>query len=253
MTVVKVRNIELGSGIPKICVPIVASSEEEILKKASEIRHSDADIVEWRIDFYEDVFHTEQLAALLEKVNTAISPLPLLMTFRTKKEGGAREISTEQYVKLNIAAAESGYADLIDVEIFSGDETVSKIITEAHKSGTKVIASNHDFFKTPSQEEIVKRLCFMQDMGADIAKIAVMPQNRKDVLALLSATEEMTSEHTKTPVITMSMSSAGVISRMCGEVFGSCLTFGALGTASAPGQMRVDDLSTVLQLVHKSL
>ena len=75
----------------------------------------------------------------------------------------------------------------------------------------------------------------------------------QDVLTLLAATEEMSSEHADCPIITMSMDSTGVISRLCGEVFGSALTFGAAGKASASGQMKVEDLRTALRLLHKSL
>lgn len=48
----------------------------------------------------------------------------------------------------------------------------------------------------------------MQELDADIPKIAVMPQNKKDVLTLLSATEEMASEYADRPIITMSMAGA---------------------------------------------
>ena len=89
-------------------------------------------------------------------------------------------------------------------------------------------------------------------MGADILKIAVMPQSRKDVLTLLSATEEMDRRTTK-PLITMSMGPVGMISRLCGEVFGSALTFGAVGKVSAPGQIGAKDLSHVLNLIHQSM
>ena len=115
------------------------------------------------------------------------------------------------------------------------------------------MASNHDFFKTPDKDDIVGRLRKMQDLGADIPKIAVMPQNKKDVLTLLAATEEMASEYADRPIITMSMAGTGLISRLCGEVFGSALTFGAAKKASAPGQMGVNDLSTVLELLHNAL
>ena len=81
----------------------------------------------------------------------------------------------------------------------------------------------------------------------------LMPQSKLDVLTLLSATEEMNRLYADRPIITMSMAGTGVISRLCGEVFGSALTFGAAGKASAPGQMGVNDLNTVLNLLHKSL
>ena len=109
------------------------------------------------------------------------------------------------------------------------------------------------FFKTPAKADIIYRLRKMQDMNADIPKIAVMPQNKKDVLTLLAATEEMTTNYADRPIITMSMAGTGVISRLCGEVFGSSMTFGAAKKASAPGQMGVNDLSTVLDLLHKAM
>ena len=143
--------------------------------------------------------------------------------------------------------------DLIDVEAFTGDAIVTDIITRAHAAGVKVIASNHDFHKTPEKDEIVHRLCKMQELGADIAKIAVMPTCRRDVLTLLDATLEMQEQHADRPIITMSMAGTGVVSRLTGESFGSALTFGAASKASAPGQIGVEQLKQVLDIIHSSL
>ena len=253
MNTVKVRNIEIGAGIPKICVPIVGVTREEILAAAENIKSTKADVVEWRVDWYEDIFDFAKTEATMQALREVIGEMPILFTFRTSKEGGEKEIETETYVELNQNAAKTGLIDLVDVEAFTGDEAVKAVVETAHANGVKVIASNHDFHKTPAKEEIVFRLRKMQDLGADIPKIAVMPQNKKDVLTLLAATEEMVSEYADRPIITMSMSGTGVISRLCGEVFGSALTFGAVGKVSAPGQMGIEDLTTVLGLLHKSL
>ena len=162
-------------------------------------------------------------------------------------------MAADAYEALNLAVARSGDADLVDVEIFTGDETVSRIIEGAHAAGVAVIASNHDFDKTPEKDDIIGRLKKMQQMGADLLKIAVMPHSTRDLLTLLDATEEMNRLYAERPVITMSMGGVGVLSRMCGEVFGSALTFGAAGQASAPGQMQVEDLHTVLRLLHTAM
>ena len=253
MNTVKVRNIEIGAGIPKICVPIVDVTREEILAAAENIKSTKADVVEWRVDWYEDIFDFIKTEATMQALREVLREMPILFTFRTSKEGGEKAIETGDYVKLNQNAAKTGLIDLVDVEAFTGDEAVKAVVETAHTNGVKVIASNHDFHKTPAKEEIVSRLRKMQELGADIPKIAVMPQNKKDVLTLLAATEEMVSEYADRPIITMSMSGTGVISRLCGEVFGSALTFGAVGKVSAPGQMGIEDLTTVLGLLHKSL
>ena len=253
MNTVKVRNIEIGAGIPKICVPIVGVTREEILAAAENIKSTKADVVEWRVDWYEDIFDFTKTEATMQALREVLGEMPILFTFRTSKEGGEKAIETEAYVELNQNAAKTGLVDLVDVEAFTGDDAVKAVVDIAHANGVKVIASNHDFHKTPAKEEIVSRLRKMQELGADIPKIAVMPQNKKDVLTLLAATEEMVSEYADRPIITMSMSGTGVISRLCGEVFGSALTFGAVGKVSAPGQMGIEDLTTVLGLLHKSL
>ena len=253
MNTVKVRNIEIGAGIPKICVPIVGVTKEEIIAGAKTFDSIPVDVVEWRVDWFENVFEFDKVEDVLKDLREALGETPILFTFRTSKEGGEKAIEPEPYKELNIQAAKSGYGDLVDVEVFTGDEIVKEIIENAHACGVKVVASNHDFDKTPEKDEIVRRLQKMQELNADIPKIAVMPTCKKDVLTLLSATEEMYTNYADRPIITMSMAGTGVISRLCGEVFGSALTFGAAKKASAPGQMGVEDLKTVLELLHKSL
>ena len=250
MNTIKVRDIEIGAGAPKIIVPIVGVTKEDILNEAKTFDSIPVDVVEWRVDWFEHVFEFDKVEDVLKELRTVLGNIPLLLTFRTKKEGGERAIDTKDYKELNLRAAKTGYVDFIDVEIFTGDDIVREIIDGAHAAGVRVIASNHDFFKTPAKSDIIYRLRKMQDMGADIPKIAVMPQSKRDVLTLLCATEEMVTDYADRPIITMSMAGTGVISRLCGEVFGSSMTFGAAKKASAPGQMGVNDLNTVLDLLH---
>jgi 3-dehydroquinate dehydratase-1 len=209
--------------------------------------------VEWRVDWFDGVFDFAQVEDVLKDLRPALGDKPILFTFRTSKEGGEKAIEADAYAELNKKAAATGLVDMVDVEAFTGDEIVKDIIAGAHAAGVKVVASNHDFFKTPDKDDIVGRLCKMQELGADIPKIAVMPQNKKDVLTLLAATEEMATDHADRPIITMSMAGTGLISRLCGEVFGSAATFGAVGKVSAPGQMNAKDLDTVLKLIDASM
>lgn len=253
MSPILVRNVKIGEGIPKICVPIVGITKNEILESGKNINSVHADIVEWRADWYEDILVFEKMEETAKELREVLGNTPILFTFRTAREGGEKTIEKRAYIELNQKAAKSGYIDMVDVEAFTGDDAVEAIVKTAHACGVKVLASNHDFHKTPAKEEIISRLCRMQDAGADILKIAVMPQNKKDVLTLLAATDEMYSKYADRPIVTMSMSGTGVISRLCGEVFGSSLTFGAAGKASAPGQIGVEDLEAILGLVHKCL
>lgn len=55
------------------------------------------------------------------------------------------------------------------------------------------------------------------------------------------------------PLITMSMGQSGIISRLSGEFSAAAVTFGTIGAASAPGQIDLDSLRMVLQLLHKHI
>lgn len=253
MKTVLMKNVEFGAGIPKICIPIVGKNKEEIMEQAVGISQTSLDIVEWRMDWFEQVEDVQALKEMAKQLREVFINTPILATFRSRKEGGEKEISSEKYVEINVEIAKSGYVDAIDVELFTGDQEVATIVEKAHEAGVKVIMSNHDFDKTPSYDEIISRLRLMQEKNADIPKIAVMPKNTSDVLTLLQATNDMYTKYADRPIITMSMAGTGVISRLCGEVFGSCLTFGAYKKASAPGQMNVEDLKMMLTTLHNSL
>lgn len=248
---VTIRGMEIGDGIPKICVPIVEKNREDILLQAQLISKESPDIVEFRADWYEDMENWDQMKGLLKELRQVIGDAALLFTIRTQREGGNTGISVVDYKYLCERACQSGYIDLIDVEAYMQAGLLQQICKIAHENGVYVAASNHDFDKTPSEEEIVERLYFMDQNGADIPKIAVMPQSESDVLTLLCATQKYKATGGKKPVISMSMSRKGVISRLAGEVFGSAVTFASIGKSSAPGQIPIDEVRRVLEVIHR--
>jgi 3-dehydroquinate dehydratase-1 len=250
---IEVRGVKIGEGIPKICVPIVGKTQKEILTSAQAVKEAQPDVVEWRVDWFENVENIRSIIETLEKLRMTLGEIPLLFTARTMPEGGEWDANYTDYTVLNERVAQTKLVDLIDVELFTADKNTSEIIQIAHRAGVKVVTSSHDFEETPDKNELISRMCQMQELGADIPKIAVMPQNAADVLTLLTATQEMSEKYAKGPIITMSMAGQGFISRACGEVFGSALTFGAVGQASAPGQMQAGDLRTLLELIHRGL
>lgn len=234
---------------PKICVPVFGVTQDEIIQAAKKAAESVADIVEWRIDYYEDVKSPEKVSELLKQIYEIFQDKKLLVTFRSKHEGGELELEPDEYVCMYSNILEASYVDLIDVELFMGDNVVKELIDKAHKLGKKVIMSNHDFDKTPESDVIKERLKRMESLGADVAKMAVMPQSKDDVLRLMNTTHEVKALM-NVPVVTMSMGKLGVVSRMAGELFGSDMTFGTVTKASAPGQIEADKLNLILDIIH---
>jgi 3-dehydroquinate dehydratase-1 len=249
MKPVVVRNVKIGEGTPKICVPIVGQTKDEILAVAKEVQYVPADLVEWRVDWFEGVTDVACVRSVLKELREELKELPILFTFRTKAEGGEKDVTFEEYEKLLQAVAATRLADMIDVEVFI-DEKVMELVSSLQKEDMIVVGSYHNFHETPSKEEMIKRLCYMQEVGVDIPKLAVMPQTEEDVLRLLVATREMANVCAKGPIVTMTMAGVGAVSRISGEIFGSTITFGSLNQASAPGQIEVTALKKMLEILH---
>lgn len=248
MKIISIRDIHIGQGIPKVIVPLMGKNLDELLFEIKTITQASHDIVEWRADILEDVENIEFVKKVLTAIREALFPTPLLFTFRSYREGGNKQIEDDYYKKLLQEVIQTKKIDLIDVELFSSH--VSEIVETAKANDIYIVMSNHDFDKTPAKEEIIWRMKRMQELGAHIPKIAVMPKVPTDVLTLLDATYTMKSLYADRPIITMSMASTGVISRVAGEVFGSAATFGAGMEASAPGQIPASELRKVLEILH---
>ena len=245
-----IKHVTIGEGAPKVVVPLVGKTEKEILREAAVVKTHGPDIVEWRADFFEEVENITAVLAVVQKLRNFFSEELLLFTFRSFKEGGNREMDDEYYLELNQLVIQTGAVDLVDVELFSKEETVKALISKANEFEVYIMMSNHDFVQTPSKQEIIARLKKMHRYGADLLKIAVMPQSVDDVLTLLDATNTMKRE-SEAPIVTISMGKLGIISRLAGEVFGSDLSFGSVKAASAPGQIPIEELRQVLHTIHK--
>lgn len=249
--VLQVRGVQLGVGRPKVIIPLTDAHEAGLVGAAKRVAASRADLVEWRVDRFGRRDDPQKVTAMAARIHEIIGERPLLFTPRTKHEGSDWNPAGEGYRDLIADVCASGAIDLVDVQYLN--PAAKRCIEAAHASKVPVVASNHDFTGTPSAAEIADRLDAMASLGADVAKIAVMPHTPADVAALLAATA-ISSEASRVPLITMSMGPLGAVSRLAGQVFGSCATFATLGDAgSAPGQLPLDDVLVALDLIGRDL
>lgn len=246
MSCITIRGCSIGERRPKVILPIVEQTEAAILEKAQEFSTLRADCVEWRVDWFCAANDPHAVTHCLRALRNVLPDKLFLVTFRTKAEGGEKVLSAAEYAAYLHIVCESGCADLIDLEFFTAGGDLPTFIEQAHAAELAVVCSSHDFHKTPPRSVLVERMVQMQLAGADLPKVAVMPQSRADVLELLAATVEMREQHPETPVITMSMGALGAVSRLSGEAFGSAMTFANPGKASAPGQIPLDVLNAAL-------
>ncbi|MDN5351341.1 MAG: 3-dehydroquinate dehydratase [Clostridiales bacterium] len=243
-----IRGLEIGTGEPKIVLPISEHTEKAILEKAKRCVEAKTDLIEWRVDAFESFQDPDHVNRILKGIRKVIGNVPLIFTFRTQREGGNAFILPNDYRRLNLQAAKSGIVDFVDVEI---ETEADGLIEAVHEAETRVIASFHDFNGTPDRQFLLEKFKKMQAANADVLKIAVMPKDAADVSDLLWASSEMHLHYADRPLIAISMGALGVVSRISGEIFGSSMTFGALGSVSAPGQIEIHRLRDILKTMHQ--
>ncbi len=251
-TPVRLGPVELGAGAPAIVVPLVAGEVVDLTEQAAAARRA-ADVLEWRLDHLLDL-SPEAVETAGRALAEAADGTPVLATYRTAAEGGARRLdsSPDAYVACYRALLDAHLVAAVDVETALDDGVVAPLVAAARTAGAVVVGSSHDTLGTPPADQIVARLVAMATVGVDICKVAVTPHTPDDVLTLLTATRAA-SQRLDQPLITVAMGPLGVVSRLAGETFGSAATFGTVGPSSAPGQVDAVALRQVVDLVHQAL
>lgn len=244
----RIKNLEIGRGRPKTCAVVMGKTEQEILSLGLKANSIDCDMIEFRADDFLKILDFGAAKTLLGKLRKACNK-PIIFTFRRKAEGGHTDIDFEYYKKLNMTVAKNGYAEIVDIEALAAmDEP--EFINDLKLAGAYVIVSKHDFNRTPPLDDIIQDFFELQSLGGDIIKVSYMPSSKSDVLTLITATENMTSSFSLCPIIAISMGHLGTISRILGEFIGSAITFATINKSSAPGQLPIEGLTTMLSTLH---
>lgn len=233
---------------PEIVIPITDRTRDEIIERGREFAGLKAGIVEWRMDFFAG--YEKEAVSLVKELKQILNGKKLIVTLRTVFEGGEDNGKRFDYEGLLTDISRTGLADFVDVEIKREKEIINNIISAAHQAGTSVIGSYHDFAATPEKQEIVAILKEVRGIGADMGKLACMPCCDEDALTLLEATETMKQEYPEFPLITMSMGEQGRMTRLYGGLYGSEISFGCVGTSSAPGQIELEEMNAVFDKIY---
>lgn len=247
---ISTRGKILGGPRPLVCIPLVGNKKDDIVAEARNIPVLAPDAVELRVDAWDFIEDLDFSVSMIGKVRNMIGEFPIILTCRSHKEGGFKEIPDEAKFALYQAAADEKLVDYIDVELSCGSDKIDALRRFLETCGISMIISYHNFEKTPARDEILSILASEIESGAGVAKIALMPQSEEDVLCLMSATLETRRMYPDTPLITMSMGEMGSISRVSGGFFGSDLTFAVGSKASAPGQISVDSMKRCFHVLY---
>ena len=210
-----------------------AEALQGFLAAGAEQRARECDVVELRLD--QLGVGTETLLAQTESLET-----PLLVTARHPAEGGAGNLTAAE--RLALLRPFWGRASLVDIELRSLME-MREGVREAQVSGTAVVASFHDFERTPSLEVLEGAAAMAESMSLEAVKVATFLNQAEDLVTLL----KFASTPRRIRVSVMGMGELGPVSRLVLAKCGSVLNYGYLGAAgNAPGQWPASRLKAVL-------
>lgn len=246
-----------ADGRVAVAVATTGTDPRTCRDQAREARRAGADLVELRADLLAGAPDPVRVARTAACLSAELGEKPLLVTVRSAAEGGRARLDDDAYRDLVVALCEESRAlppgsrpAGIDIELERvGAAGLAELVDRAHAADLSVVSSFHDVHATPSDEDLLHRLTVMARSGADVAKIAVMPEGPGDVARLLALTV-VAHQELPMPLATMAMGVVGVVSRVAGGVFGSTLTFATAGAAaSAPGQPPIEELRRAMALL----
>ena len=199
----------------KICV-CIGDIER---KTALEVLRSEA-LCELRLDLLKQVEPFDELLNAGAK---------LIVTCRPNE----KQSTTARFAMLKRAIEHPVYA--IDLDLV--DPLLQDLKEPINTSGAKLILSHHDYSDTPGIERLNELRNSAFEEGADIFKIAALPNTKSDAIRLLSLLED------KREQIVVGMGELGKIVRLAAPYLGSLFTYvSTAGAETAPSQLENSQL-----------
>jgi 3-dehydroquinate dehydratase/shikimate dehydrogenase len=222
-----------------LCVPLAVPGVESVegaLADAARAAEHGGELVEWRIDGLDDA---DAIAGLVEQ-----SPLPSVVTCRSRVEGGAFDGDGDELVRrLTAATAGPRKPMAIDVELLrvQADVPLAEALADLSRGCERgLIFSTHDFEGRPA--DLTRRVAAMAEHPwCAVVKAAWRARSLRDNL---EAFELMREHRAVKPMVALCMGEFGLASRVLAGKFGGWMTFASLDAerGTAPGQPTLDEL-----------
>ncbi|MHC4394802.1 MAG: shikimate dehydrogenase [Planctomycetota bacterium] len=224
----------------KLTIPIAAQNLEQAAKQISAAKAGGAEMLELRVDYLKGLSANLVKKLIAEAKSNTGQDLPIIVTCRDQRQGGAKSYSEQLRVDVLIGAVESG-AEFIDFEYenFLSRENQEKMKSVLSKNPkTRLILSAHNF-ETKFADIDSLHADILQACPTAIAKLVYTAKDINDCFEGFDLLHKTSGER-----IVFCMGAAGLISRIIAKKLGSFVTFASIDdeSATAPGQLTVAEL-----------
>ncbi|NHJ22795.1 MAG: type I 3-dehydroquinate dehydratase [Candidatus Lokiarchaeota archaeon] len=243
----------------KVCVAIPIKTgdidvNKKLIEKALDNR---PDLIEFRFDYIDEINHISP--QFLKGLSNCIPPKILkIFTFRSTQEGGQYDLSIDEKCEVLRLLIETK-PDYLDIEIRSESKLLKRLIDLAHENGVKLIFSYHNFEKCLSYEEtteiltifnrkLTDELNYASDRMIDcVTKIIYTARDFDDNVVILNTCKKLSQLDYK--FVCFAMGELGILSRILCVKFGSLWTYGSSEDKTAPGQVKIEKIREIHQLL----
>mgnify|MGYP006273234003 CR=1 FL=1 len=215
----------------KLCGCVNEKTVDKVIETANS---SEADMIEHRIDYMEQLHKLDNLYTTINK--------PVIATNRKADEGGHKLQDEKQRINTLIAAIRSG-CKLVDIELSAEKKAV---IEHAKKNNCRVIVSFHDFEMTPD-EKTLKEIMLRQKESGDFGKIATTPKTIEDCHRVLNMVLE--AKKIGFPMIAFCMGELGKFTRITSLLYGAPFMYASIKETNAPGQLNIKEMKDILEVL----
>jgi 3-dehydroquinate dehydratase/shikimate dehydrogenase len=221
-----------------LTVPIAAKNLDQARHQIETALLAGAEMLELRVDYIENLT-VDMVKALIVEIRTrAAKNVPVIVTCRDKKEGGAIDYPAGLRIETIAAALKAG-AEYVDFEYesFLAPENRGRIRSALSQSlKGKLILSTHNFQgKFPQISNLYRHVQTVY--VAAVPKLVYTANHINDCFEAFDLLHNTGGER-----IVFCMGQAGLISRIIAKKIGSLATFASLDdqTATAPGQLTIE-------------
>jgi 3-dehydroquinate dehydratase/shikimate dehydrogenase len=219
-----------------LTVPIAAKDLEEAKRQIKAALAAGAETLELRTDYLESL-SVAAVEKLVAEVKGGPRPLPVIVTCRDRRQGGAIDYPAQLRTNVLAAALKAG-AEFIDVEFenFRSNEIREKIeLALSRSSKGRLILSAHNF--EAKFENIGQLYRHIQTVySAAIPKLVYTANHINDCFEALDLLHRTGGGR-----IVFCMGEAGLISRIIAKKLNCLVTFASVDqkSATAPGQLTI--------------
>ncbi|RZN48332.1 type I 3-dehydroquinate dehydratase [archaeon] len=219
----------------KLCACVAEATPEQVRAR---MERADTDLVEHRIDYMNDIGSIDGLYA-------GIVP-SVVATLRTEGQGG-RFAGDVETLKATLVAAMDEGCDYVDVEATLPTDVCTELIMHAGARGVRTMLSYHNFATTPAHETLRNIIERSDDLGADMVKIVPTAHDADDWKRVLG----LYMDDPPLPLIAFCMGEASAFTRIASLYYGAPFTYVSMGTSTAPGQLSLDEMRSILGVLGR--